>query len=144
MHADERVRERPLAVSFLGATKFVLVVETRGPFGFGRLLRSALLLERHRDNVELFEKSRHHVAGQMLSQRLGDFARRKSRRTLLEGIIGNELHFAGLGLVSIDDGLRDLRQLHQHRFDFRQFDAIAPNLDLRIDAAVKFDLVDRR
>ena len=116
-----------------------MAAEKRGTCGFGSFLWSALLLKRHRDDRELFEIGRHHVGGQLGAQRLRDLVAGQVG-VLLEGVVGHEFDDTRLGLECRDGGLRDLRQIEQHCFDLVQFDAIAANLDLGVDAAAIFDL----
>ncbi len=98
-----------------------------------------LVAERHRDDVELFEIGRHHVGGQLAAQRLRNLVDGQVS-ALLEGVVGHDLDDARIGLEGRDCGLRDLRQVEQHRLDFVQFDAVAADLHLRVDAAAILDL----
>ena len=59
---------------------------------------------------------------------------------MLDRIIGDEFRRAGLGLERRDGDLRDFRRFEQDRFDLGQFDAVAPQLDLGVDAAEILDL----
>ena len=52
-----------------------------GPVGFGSRLRSALFGGRHRDGVELLEKSRDHVGRQPALERLENVCTRQLART---------------------------------------------------------------
>ena len=69
-----------------------------------------------------------------------EISSRGSSAPCLQRVIGDELDDARLGLEGRDGGLRDLRQVEQHRFDLVQLDAIAADLHLRVDAAAVFDL----
>ena len=82
---------------------------------------------------------RHHVGGQLAAQRLRDLVARQVG-ALLERVVGDDLDDARLGLEGRDGGLRDLRQVEQHRFDLVQLDAVAADLHLRVDAAAILDL----
>ena len=59
---------------------------------------------------------------------------------LLAGIVGHELHGAGLRLVGIDHRLRDPRHVRQQRLDLAELDAVAADLHLRVDAAEEIEL----
>ena len=78
----------------------------------------------------------------MAAQRLRDLGAGQVG-VLLEGIVSHEFNDTRLGLECCDGGLSDLRQIEQYCFDLVQFDAIATNLDLGIDAAAVFDLAVR-
>ena len=127
-------------VGVFGATKVPLPTAMRGPLGGGRFLRSALwlIVIGMRQPLEI---GRHHVGRQALAQLLGDLAMRRVLRALLDRVVGDELGRARLGLVDVDHGLRDVRHLLEHELDLGQLDAIAAELDLRVDAAEEFDLV---
>ncbi len=61
-------------------------------------------------------------------------------RAVLDRVIGDEFRRAGLRLEGRRDRLGDLRDLEQNRLDLGQLDAVAAQLDLRVDAAEIFDL----
>ena len=63
-----------------------------------------------------------------------------ARRAVLDRVIGDELGRAGLGLEGRRDRLGDLRDLEQDQLDLGQLDAVAAQLDLRVDAAEILDL----
>ena len=100
----------------------------------GQPLVVGLVAQRHRYGVDLLEEGRHHVDGKLAAQRLRDLAMRQLD-TLLESVIGDDFDDALLDLECRHGGLSDLWQVEQHRFDFVELDAIAADLDLRVDPA---------
>ncbi len=62
------------------------------------------------------------------------------RRPVLDGVIGHKLRGARARLEDRGGGLGNLRDLEQDGLDLRQLDAMAAQLDLRIEAAEIFDL----
>ena len=69
-----------------------------------------------------------------------DVGRRGRSRAVLDGVIGDQLRRAGVRLERRDGDLGDALDFEQHRFDLGQFDAVAAQLHLRVDAAEIFDL----
>ena len=98
-----------------------------------------LVGERHRDRRQLFEEGRNHVGRQLGAQRLRNLVARQLG-ALLEGVVGDEFGDIRLGFERRHRGLRDLRQVEQHRLDLVQLDAVAADLHLGVDAAAVFDL----
>ena len=67
-------------------------------------------------------------------------ARGSSPAPRLERVVADQLRHAGLGLEGRHRRLGDLRQLHHHRLDLDQLDAVAADLHLGVDAAQILDL----
>ena len=137
-HALERLAKLPLG---LGLGRNDLVVEPQPGRLRGRQeLAIGLVADQRRNERQAFEIGRRHVGRQALAHVRDD--RRRVRRgcAVLDRIIGDEFGRAGLGLEGRRDRLGDLRNLDQDRLDLGEFDAIAAQFDLRVDAAEILDL----
>ena len=108
-------------------------------FRRGQLFAIGLVADQRRDERQTLEIGRRHVGRKALAQRRKDGRRLRRLGAMLDGIIGHKLGVAGLRLESRDHDLRDLGNIEQHRLDLGQFDAIAAQLHLRIDAAEIFN-----
>ena len=63
------------------------------------------------------------------------------RRRLVDvGVVGDEAGVTGVVLVGRDDGVGDVGMGGECGFDLAQFDAVAADLDLVVDAAEELDL----
>ena len=97
---------------------------------------------RARNLVERDKELRNHERWQSLCQLFSHFPDRRARR-LPGHDEGDELRFAAVAGVRKDRGFEHVRPTDQCGFDLEQFDSVAADLDLLIDAPPKLQLAVR-
>ncbi len=137
-HVRQRVAKRLLALR-LRRDMSAAETQTLG-LRRGQLFSVGLVADQRWNERQLLEKRRRHVARQSRAHQRHDRRPVGSAGAVPDRVIGDELRRAGLGFESRRHDLRDLRDLEQNRLDLRQLDAVAPELDLGVDAAEIFDL----
>ncbi len=108
-----------------------------------KLAQVHLVGDRHREDRQLLQISRHHVVGESCLECAGYLLTRQRRGIAAKRIVGDEFLLLRVGLPGRHHGLGDGRQLEDGRLDLTQLDANAADLHLGIDATVILDVAGR-
>ena len=99
-----------------------------------------LVAREHGQSVHPLEEGRQHIGRQIAADGLDDRFPVELVHVLAERVVGDQFDHAGFRLEGADDRLGDPRHPHDDRFNLRQLDTVAADLDLGVETAEILDL----